>query len=186
MPDIKVVKVENLGSLKYGNKKVLHLEDGSKWNVSEKKPFYDSVTGPGLYNAEFKEFQGKPYISFLSFKCSLNGQNQPTASVSAGSGTSMPKPNYEAVNEARLKADKARQDDIRLEFYCGIAKDILIANKKDGVDIDMKDVVFNGKQMYQDHLEALETIYLQAIGKAQAKEAIANKQAELAEEEPPF
>ena len=168
MPDIKVLRVEVRHSEQYGDKKILHLDDGSKWNVSEKKPFYASISGPGTYTAEFKEFQGKPYISYLKLNAALNGQNQATTNVSAGSGTTTAAANYEANLKARLAADKKRQDDIRLEFYCGVAKDILIANKPEGVAvIDYHDVIGMGVELYKMHLEALDMLQAQADGKNQ-------------------
>lgn len=196
MPDIKVLRVEVNHSDKYGDKKVLHLDDGSKWNVSEKKPFYNSISGPGTYVAEFKEFQGKPYISYLKLKAALDGQNQARTNVSTGSGTSTAAANYEANLKLRLEADKKRQDDIRLEFYCGVAKDILIANKPEGIStIDYHDVIGMGVELYKMHLDALDMLQAQSEGKTQpvsntgvtyqkAKEEL--EKAKAAEEEPPF
>lgn len=170
MPDIKVVKIEQKNSEKYGNTKVLHLEDGSKWNVRDSKPFYESVVGPGIYYAEFKEFQGKEYISFLRFKSALEASNQAATGFSGNSGTSTAGNTYEATAKARLNADKKRQDDIRLEFYCGVAKDILIANKKDGVDINYNDVIGIGSDLYKKHVEMLRLMQEEEIGKTKMPE----------------
>lgn len=167
MPDIKVLRVEVNHSEKYGDKKILHLDDGSKWNVAEKKPFYASITGPGTYTAEFKEFQGKPYIAYMKFKAALDGQNTAKTSVSGGSGTGTAVANYEANLKLRLEADKKRQDDIRLEFYCGVAKDILIANKQEGAMINHRDVIGMGLDLYRMHLEALDMLQAQLEGKTQ-------------------
>lgn len=152
MPDIKVVRVEKQESPKYGAKKVLYVDDGSKWNVSSKKPFYDAVTGPGMYSVNIKDFNGTQYISYLEFKGALNAQNATSQPVSSTGGSGSSGTNY----QAKIDADKKRQDDIRLEFYCGLAKDIMIANKKDGVDINPNTVMAYGWAMYNRHLNLLE------------------------------
>lgn len=157
MPDITVTRVEVNHSDKYGDKKILHLDDGSKWNVAEKKPFYNEISGPGVYTADFKEFQGKPYIAFLRFKGAMQGQNRPTTGSAPVLGTGS------AVGlKERLEADKKRQDDIRLEFYCGVAKDILIANKKKDQDINHNQVIELGVDLYKKHLDMLEMLRAQA------------------------
>ncbi len=194
MPDIKVLRVEVNHSDKYGDKKILHLDDGSKWNVAEKKPFYASITGPGTYTAEFKEFQGKPYIAYMKLKSALDGQNQARTNVSNSSGTTTAAANYEANLKLRLEADKKRQDDIRLEFYCGVAKDILIANKQEAI-IDYHDVIGMGVELYKMHLDALDL--LQAKGAnapvsstgptyQKAKEELEKAKAAESEEDTPF
>ena len=66
--DINVTRVEVQANSKYGPKKVLYVDDGTKWNVAEKKPFYNLITGPGMYSVEIADFQGKPYIKYLSKK----------------------------------------------------------------------------------------------------------------------
>jgi len=199
--DIKVVRIEVNHSDKYGEKKILHVDDGTKWNVRADKPFYKNVVGPGIYDATFKEFQGHEYISYLKFKSAADGQNQATTNETPASGMVVAKGNYEAALKAKMDADKKRQDDIRLEFYCGVAKDILIANKKAGKDINHRDVLAIGLDLYKAHLEVLEMVQLQNQGKEMAKvsktgtgissyekaeaavEAAKDKEAE---EEPPF
>lgn len=193
MPDIKVLRVEVKHSEQYGNRKILHVDDGSKWNVAEKKPFYNAVTGPGVYDADFKDFQGKPYIAYLKFKCALDAQNQATSPVKAAGNGNVAAANYEANMKLRMEADKKRQDDIRLEFYCGVAKDILIANKKKDEPINHNDVIAMGADLYKKHLDMLEMMQAQAEGKADATKSVtgtaysraeaALKEAEKAEEE---
>ena len=195
MPDIKVLRVEVKHSEQYGDKKILHIDDGSKWNVAEKKPFYKDISGPGIYYADFKDFQGKPYIAYLKFKGALDGQNQATAGSQAVMGTGTPSAAQIGLKE-RLAADKKRQDDIRLEFYCGIAKDILVANKKDGEDINHNEVIAIGLDLYKKHLDVLEMLQAQAAGMEQAKQSQTGTQYsrakaaleadKAAEEDPPF
>lgn len=189
--DIKVIQVEVKESPQYGKRKVLHVDDGSKWNVSSKKPFYDDVVGPGIYSVSIKQFNGKDYISYLSFKGAIQGQTAAVAGFSTPVGVPTPENVKAAVagvnaeNNAlqmRLEADKKRQDDIRLEFYCGLAKDIAIANKKDGVDISPLSVVACGYTMYNRHLSLLK-------GKeTPSEEAAEQEKGKTTEEveEPPF
>jgi hypothetical protein len=191
MPEIKVLRVEVKHSEQYGNRKVLHVDDGSKWNVAEKKPFYNSVTGPGLYEAEFKDYQGKPYIAYIRFKGALDAQNQATSPVKAAGNGSVAGAGYEANLKARLEADKKRQDDIRLEFYCGIAKDILIANSEKGMVINPNDVLAIGCDLYKKHLEALELLQAQtapapsSTGTAYERATAELRKTELSEDEIP-
>lgn len=148
--DINVVKVDVVNSAKFGTKKVLHVDDGTKWNVSEKKPFYGFVNGPGKYNVEIGDFNGTPYIKYL--KALDNGSKTPASAVSSASGSGASPDNY----KARLAADRMRQNEIALEFYCGLAKDIMIANKKDGEVIDMQEVQDAGWALFKRHKSMLE------------------------------
>ena len=63
--DINVVKVDVVNNGKFGPKKVLTVADGTKWNIPQKKPFYNLVTGPGMYSVEVDDFNGNPYIKYL-------------------------------------------------------------------------------------------------------------------------
>lgn len=115
--DINVTKVEVQTTGKFGPRKVLHVADGTKWNVAEKKPFYDLITGPGIYSVEIAEFQGKPYIKYLSKKG--NGGTTSTAAAE--------KPQEGGVLSDKLAFEKAKQNDILVEFYARLAFDILNA-----------------------------------------------------------
>jgi hypothetical protein len=183
--DINVIRVEMHKSAQYGDKKILHVDDGTKWNVAQKKPFYDKVTGPGLYSIDVAEFQGKPYIKSLYPK---NVAGAPAAVKS----TTVKNTSYEAGLEKRLDADKKKQDDIRLEFYCGLVKDVAIANKQGKELIDLDKIQEEAFRLFKMHSALLEMAQAQGntsktslMPTAQQCEAELAK-AKEAEEEPPF
>ena len=148
--ELNVTRVEVRHSEQFGDKKVLHVTDGTKWNVAEKKPFYSSITGPGVYEADFDEYKGKPYIKFLRFKGALKPQNQATTGSNAATNGSTAAAYNNGLKE-RLAADKRRQDDIRLEFYCGLVKDVMIANKKKDVDVDLDKIQEKAYALFKSH-----------------------------------
>lgn len=178
--DINVTKVEVQVSGKYGPKKVLHVSDGTQWNVAEKKPFYSLITGPGIYSVEIADFQGKPYIKYLSKKSNAS------AHATAG-GTSVSKSAGNFDYKAKLEADKVRQNEIALEFYCGLVKDVVIANKKDGEEIDclaIQDMAFS---LLKNHKKLIEMIDAQEEPAVEeAKSTYQKAMDSLAEEEAPF
>ena len=183
---INVTRVENNNSVKYGKRKILHVDDGTSWNVAEKKPFYNSVTGPGMYEVEMAEFQGKPYIKYLK---PANAGAKPATGATV---STVAKPSTGIDYKAKLEQDKARQDDIRLEFYCGLVKDIMIANKKKDEDISLEKVQDDAYALFKRHLRLLELASVAGQEKPaemkpayqKASEELAK--AEAAEEEVPF
>lgn len=187
--DINVVKVDVINSGKFGPKKVLTVDDGTKWNVAQKKPFYNLVTGPGMYSVEVGDFNGTPYIKYLKPM-----QNAPKTAQGSVSG-SLPKQVSGFDYKAKLEADRTRQNEIALEFYCGLAKDVMIANKKDGEDIDLQEVQDNAFALFKRHQSLLQLADAVTTGPSKpemkpayqkAEEELAKaKEAEL-EEDPPF
>ena len=187
--DINVVKVDVVNNGKFGPKKVLTVADGTKWNIPQKKPFYNLVTGPGMYSVEVDDFNGNPYIKYLK---PLNAEAKTaTGGVSAPAAKSAPGFDY----KAKLEADKERQNEIALEFYCGLAKDVMIANKKDGVDIDLQEVQDNAWALFKRHKSLLQLADVVTQDSSQpdmkptwkkAQEELAKAKAAEADEEPPF
>lgn len=191
--DINVIRVEVHKSPKFGDKKILHVDDGTSWNVAQKKPFYDKVTGPGLYSVEVDEYKGKPYIRSLYPKGTVTGQNRPTTNVSAGAGTQARVASYEAGLEKRLDADKKKQDDIRLEFYCGLVKDVAIANKQGKELIDLDKIQEEAFRLFKMHSSLLEMAQAQSnapktslVPTAAKAEAELAKAKEAEDDEVPF
>lgn len=183
--DINVVKVDVVNNGKFGPKKVLTVDDGTKWNVAEKKPFYGLVTGPGMYNVEIGDFNGTPYIKYLK---PLNAEPK-TASSAVSSNA--PKSASGFDYKTKLAADRERQNEIALEFYCGLAKDVAIANKKQGVDIDLQEIQDNAWALFKRHKSLLQLADVVSEPPAPAEmkstyqKAVESLQAD-AEEEPPF
>lgn len=174
--DINVTKVEVQANSKFGPKKVLYVADGTKWNVAEKKPFYGLITGPGIYSVEIADFQGKPYIKYLSKK---SGSNAPANA--AGASVSKPVGNFDY--KAKMEADKARQNEIALEFYCGLVKDVMIANKKDGEGIDLLAIQEAAYSMLKNHKKLVEMLDAQEeIAEPEVKTTYQKAAEALAEE----
>ena len=149
--DITVTKVD-VEETKFGVKKVLYAKDGNKYRVGSKQRFYDEVRGPGIYSITMGEYNGKPFVKNLEFKMAAPGE------LSASANVSMAGNKQGQSFEEKMLMDKRKQDDIRLEFYTGIAKDIAIANKKEGEDIDISAVQIMAKNMVITHLKMLPII----------------------------
>ena len=176
--EVNIIKIEK-SETKFGVKKVLTAEDGTTYKISSKQKFYDSIVSTGMYELKMDEYQGHPFVAWATFK---GGYNQ----LSGASNPALPttKKVDSKSYEDKLKADKERQNDIRLEFYCNLAKDIAIANKKDGVDVSYEEVQEIGRKMYYKHLVIL------GIMKAEEKKDIAveppAQTLDSFEGEPPF
>lgn len=184
--NINVVKID-VKQTKFGIKKELLAYDGKKYRVGSRQKFYDDVQNPGVYAIEMGDYEGKPFVKSLKYVGNLPSDNKfvpktnaATASVSAD------------ALKAKAEQDRKRQDDIRLEFYCNIAKDILIANKKANEDISFDDVMWNAKKMYVKHLDILSMLDAEAKGievvadKPEVKEEPQAKQEPVDEEDIPF
>lgn len=184
--EIKVTKVYT-EETKFGVKKVLCADDGKKYRVGSRQRFYDTVQEPGIYDLTMGDFQGKPFVKWLEYVKPLpdNGHvaESPKQSTSAPTGAL-------TVAADKLSFERKKQDDIRLEFYTGIAKDIAIANKKDNEDIDPLTVIHTAKKLCVAHMSCLALIdaELKAIEVEDSK-TVADKKVEVEngeEEEPPF
>lgn len=137
--DINVTRVEVQANSKYGPKKVLYVDDGTKWNVAEKKPFYNLITGPGMYSVEIADFQGKPYIKYLSKKGGAAISATPAAV----------KPQEGANSSDKLAFEKAKQNDILVEFYARLAFDIL--NAKNPGKVSSGEVMLEAGRLVRLH-----------------------------------
>lgn len=137
--DINVTRVEVQANSKFGPRKVLYVADGTKWNVAEKKPFYNLITGPGMYSVEIADFQGKPYIKYLSKKGGAATDTTPAAG----------KPQEGANLSDKLAFEKAKQNDILVEFYARLAFDIL--NAKNPGNVSSSEVMLEAGRMIRLH-----------------------------------
>lgn len=116
-----IAKIE-LTENQYGSKKQIIFASGKTLNITPKNRCFSVFNLPGVYDIATKEFNGKEVI--VSAKRIGDAENQPTT---ANKGIS----NVAAQTlDKKLEFDKNRQKDIIIECYMGIAKDILIANKK--------------------------------------------------------
>ena len=187
--EIKVTKVYT-EETKFGVKKVLCADDGKKYRVGSRQRFYDTVQEPGIYELTMGDFQGKPFVKWLEFVKPLddNGaapvakDNVQTAAAPAGAMV--------AAAE-KLSFERKKQDDIILEFYTGIAKDICIANKQGNELIDPINVQHMAKKMVVSHKRILSLLdaefkAMEVEDGGPAADKKVDVQTDLDGEEPPF
>ncbi|MCQ2911560.1 MAG: hypothetical protein MJ244_05145 [Clostridia bacterium] len=145
METIKVVSVKTMNG-KNGEYKALELQDGTKMTVKNSKKGYGSVTGAGDYTVDIKEYMNTKYINAIF---PLPGSNTVKTPAGATSDKRMlPINNITEVNQKRLDFDKAKQDEIKLECYAGIAKDVLIAKAS---KVTPKDIMIYAKELLDIH-----------------------------------
>lgn len=144
MEKIKVTSVKTING-KNGEYKALELQDGTKWTVKSSKKGYASVTGAGDYNIDVKEYMGTRYINAIF---PVPGSNTVQTSAVASDKRMLPVDNITEVNKKRLDFDKARQEEIKLECYAGIAKDVLIAKAS---KVSPKDIMVFAKELLDIH-----------------------------------
>lgn len=123
-------------------KKVLITDKGEKININKTNKCYDYVVAEGPYEIEWGEYKGNKFVKTLKF----HGAYPKTETAQ--------KPQQGAVLSDRTALDKAKQDDIKLEFYSNIAKDVLIYNKKQNITV--KDIMSMAKDFVVAHEDILE------------------------------
>ena len=143
MEKIKVVSMKTING-KNGEYKALVTDDGTKWNVKSTKKGYASITGAGDYTIDIKEYMGTRYINAI-FPVPGSAATQP---AQATDKRMLPINNITEVNQKRLDFDKAKQDEIKLECYAGIAKDVLIAKYE---KVFPKDIMTFAKELLDIH-----------------------------------
>jgi hypothetical protein len=131
---------------KITNYRILTAENGTEYKVSENSRYtYQAVQGEGIYDIEMGEYMGHPVVKKL----------KAIAAASAAAPKQQATVAAPAVNEkARLDFAAAKQNEIKLECYAGIAKDCLIANGKK--DIKAKDVMQFAKDLMLFHNTIIE------------------------------
>ena len=160
---VKVIRIE-VKSDKWGTKKVLTTDAGEEYKVSPKMKFYNSITANGDYELTMSEFNGKPFVKWAKLLKAADG----VAPV-ASNTTSVAKPTVTTIktDPDKLAFEKRKQDEIRLEFYANLAKDVLIANG-DKKPLSAKAImemaeefanihvnIINGKSMKAQEIEAV-------------------------------
>lgn len=110
---------------KFGMYKTLFFDDGSKMSITANNRSYGVFTGAGTYDLTFKNYNGKEVIS--------GAKRLSKGDLSAAQEIIGKKPVTAAQSmEDRISFEREKQKDIMIECYMGIAKDIVIANKKEG------------------------------------------------------
>ena len=117
--EIKIVNVETVDD-KWGLRKVLTDDKGNKYKVTAKQKFYEHVHGAGIYDIRFGEFKGKQYVQWATLVSPLGGNDTKPAEKSQEG----------AILSDKMAFEKAKQNDILVEFYARLAFDMLMARKK--------------------------------------------------------
>lgn len=117
---------------KFGMYKTLFFDDGSKMSITKQNRCYDAFTGAGEYDITTRLYNGKEVISAAK---KLGKGDAAAAAPAVAASRPM---SAAQASEDRLAFDRAKQRDIMVECYMGIAKDIAIANKKADQDITAK------------------------------------------------
>lgn len=152
MAIVKIVKVE-VNSTQYGTKKHLTADNGEVYKIGEKNRCYNAVTQTGDYDITFGTFQGKPFVQNIK----LVGANSSGAAPSAAK-TLNAKSNYMDSKE-KLEFEKMKQNEIKIECYAGIAKDILIHNAAiKGVAVDAGNVLETAYELIRGHKAVLDIL----------------------------
>lgn len=125
---------------KVTNYRILTAENGNEYKISENSRYtYQAVQGAGIYDIEMGEYMGHPVVKKLK-AVSVASTPAPQATPAAAPVVS---------EKARLDFAAAKQNEIKLECYAGIAKDCIIANGKK--DITPKDVMQFAKDLLLFH-----------------------------------
>lgn len=187
---VKIIKAEIQPKSfkgKVTNYYMLTSETGKVYKISENSRYtYQNVDGTGLYDIEVGDYMGHEVVKKL--KPIATSGMQATSS----SATSNEQP-AAAADKARLDFAAAKQNEIKLECYAGIAKDCLIANGKK--DIKPKDVMQFAKDLMLFHNTIIElgdqlpgygVDFLQDLKEAFPEATVENKQAQKPVEQPNF
>lgn len=176
---------------------ILTGEDGHEYKISEKSRYtFQNVAGIGTYDIELGDYMGHEVVKKLRpiKTASLDTVGAPVANVA------VTKPTVEA-DKARLDFAAAKQNEIKLECYAGIAKDVLIANgKKDIKAMDVmqfakdlmvlhNDIIDLGEDLPGygvDFLKNIKEAFPEAYVEKQSEKKPVQQQFNAAEEEPPF
>ena len=130
---VKVIRIE-VKNDKFGTKKHLFTDDGQEYKVGTKNKCYSSITANGDYELTMSLFNDKPFVKWAKLL-------KPADGVAPAPVATQPKP---AAGIAMIKTDpdkmafeKRKQDEIRLEFYSNLAKDVLIHNGEKVISAEM-------------------------------------------------
>ena len=128
MSKVNIVRIEAENS-KFGTKKILWDDQGNKYSISSRRQWmYEEVQTEGVYDIEMGEYMGKPSVQKIKFLSS-------SGAASSASAPAAQKPQQGAVLADRIAFDKDKQKDIMIEFYVGVAKDVLIATLGENKEI---------------------------------------------------
>lgn len=184
---------------------ILTDDQGQKYSISEKSRYtWQNVQGTGTYDIEMGDYMGHPVVKKLK-PIVTTGNNEAAAPAKAPAAQPLAANQAVANDKARLDFAAAKQNEIKLECYAGIAKDVLIANgKKDITAMQVmqfakdlmvlhddiialgKDLPGYGVDFLKNLKEAFPDAYVDTPIQKEAEAAKAELKFNAAEEEPPF
>lgn len=148
---VKIVDVKLMPKAYKGqvtNYYFLTSDSGKQYKVSEKSRYtFQNVQGVGLYDVEVGDYMGHEVVKKLK-PLQTAGLDTVNPTTVASAPVAKASPAVE-TDKARLDFAAAKQNEIKLECYAGIAKDVLIANGKK--DITAKDVMQFAKDLMLLH-----------------------------------
>ena len=175
---------------------ILTDDTGKQYSISEKSRFtWQNVKGTGTYEIEMGDYMGHPVVKKLK-PIVTTGMKEPVKSATPAAVNTNP---AVAADKARLDFAAAKQNEIKLECYAGIAKDILIATgKKDITAMQVMqyakdlmvlhdDIIALGKDLPGYGVDFLKNVR-EAFPEAVVEKPAESKpvQQEFVDEEPPF
>lgn len=145
---INVDKIEIIKD-NFGTKKVLTTNDGQTYKIGEKNRCYNSVSSKGQYDITMGDFQGKPFVKSIK---PINVSAQP-----ANKEMTVKSSYYDS--KEKLAFEKNKQDEIKIECYSGIAKDILIHNASvAGKEVSIDKVMEVAYELIRGHKAVLDIL----------------------------
>ena len=138
--DVNIIHVDTIDD-KWGLRKVMTDDKGNKYKVTAKQKFYDHVQGAGIYALRMGEFKGKQFVQWAELKEPAGG------STPAASGKPQEGPNL----SDKMALEKAKQNDILVEYYARLAFDILMARKKEDEVVTSSMVMLEAGKLIRLH-----------------------------------
>ena len=129
---------------------ILTDDTGKQYSISEKSRYtWMNVQGKGTYEIEMGDYMGHPVVKKLRPLVTDGSQAKAPAPKPAAAETPV-----QQTEKARLDFAAAKQNEIKLECYAGIAKDVLIASGKK--NIEAKDIMQYAKDLMLMHNTIIE------------------------------
>lgn len=117
---ILCIKKIELKTDKFGEKKLLYTDSGEMHKVNKTNKVFDYIEEPGKYEVSFGEFKGHKFIQTAKFIEPVNLPFQAEQAKKVAVATGIPLD--------RVNMEMAKQQEIKLQCYAGIAKEICIHN----------------------------------------------------------
>lgn len=146
---VKVIRIE-VKNDKFGTKKHLFTDDGQEYKVGTKNKCYSSITANGTYELTMSLFNDKPFVKWAKLLNAASGATPATvAQPKPATGIAMIK-----TDPDKMAFEKRKQDEIRLEFYSTLAKDVLIHNGEKVISAEM--VMTFAEELAKIHCQILD------------------------------